>query len=600
MESRFRIRFWSTRRSKRNPAELDLHSVPYQTAPPDHKQPVFIHQSLGRNLSERRKSQQTSPLRAFSYRQAKPGKLPVVGGRPHKGNGPVKLQTSRRLSSGELLVTSQDSRETLEEIREGEYIVGAKGRRDSRAYSVRSSSTPQPQQRLSLRSPSANSFSPDPMHLSSQPGWGSFPGSTALLDIPEHAVDPSLTPLSVQSAPNPTDRSLRRSPSASPVEGLGLSGTSLEPPAGPQGILKSSGNSAISLLEPHEEQNATIRALWKAEYGRLVSMYGQAGVDRNIAELRRNNSTSIEEQPPSFLLEPLPQPGWEVRDSPSAPKSSRNSRSESTPHEDISDESSQQRLSFMSSAGYASSYTTRTSVADTESINARDDIRKMVDDMRSTYLKAIESREPSLEAVKSLKKKKTTKKSTAAGTLRASSAVSPSTPLAEPSTPEPHEKRSVSAQNPSPVLHSERSTRNFSSPVGGISKLPAIEASPSRDREPEPGLKRADSSTLGALMGEHKRSSIQKRKSKRKSRRSSVQRHSPPNLSPNKAVSQENTENAEEKDMTVLDAEFRNLYQDIFRTSTDDFWQSNASFSPTMGLLSKVPSPDRPPPPVPT
>ena len=598
MESRFRIRFWSPRRVKRNPAELDLHSVPYQTAPADPKQPVFIHESLGRNLSEKRKKEYHSPLRAFSYRQAKPGKVPVIGGRPQKGNGPVKLQTSRRLSSGEILVTQQDSRRTLEEIREGEYIVPVKDRRDSRVWSP---SLSRQQQHVPLNPISATMASPALIQPPAQQGWGSLPGSSTLLNIPEHNFDPNRTPLSVQSAPDPTYEPDMFNTDAPAVEGLGLSGTTLQPPSAPLGILKSRNSSPVSILEPHEEQNATIRALWKAEYGRLVSMYGQAGVDRNIAELRKDQGPPKEGGSSPFVLEPLPQPGLETRDGSSVPKPGTNSRSDPTQLEGDSDESSHQRLSFISSVGYASSHTTRASFAETDSINTRDDIRKMVDDMRSTYLKAIESREPSLQAVKSLKKTKKRKSTTPTATPRTSTAIPPPTPTMKPSTPEAQERRAMSGLNPSPPLHSQRSTRNFSSPVGGINKLPAIEASPSRDREPEIGLKRADSSTLGALMGEHKRSSIQKRKSKRHSRRISAQRTSSlQNISPGKRALQLDADHTQDNDVAVLDEEFQNLYTDIFRTSTHDFWQSSPALTPSIGIPFTIPpSPDRPPPPIP-
>ena len=53
---------------------------------------------------------------------------------------PVKLQTSRRLSSGELLTTIQDNKETLEDIREGDYIVGRKEKRNSQLSQIKTSS----------------------------------------------------------------------------------------------------------------------------------------------------------------------------------------------------------------------------------------------------------------------------------------------------------------------------------------------------------------------------------------------------------------------------------------------------------------------------
>ena len=483
------------------------------------------------------------------------------------------------------MTTTQDSRRTLEEIREGDYVVGAKERRDSRTHSIRRPNSSRQQQHMSLNPASVSPIQP-----------------TLLLDIPEHGVDPGSTPISVQSAPNFSHSSQHFSPNSSQVDGLGLSCTSLESPSTLQGILKPSSSSHISLLDPHEEQNSTIRALWKAEYGRLVSMYGQAGVDRNIAELKRDGGSPKEEGHSPFIMEPLPQPGLDMRDTQHLPRSGRNSRAELQLPEGDSDESSHQRLSLISSVGYASSYTTRTSFAETDSINTRDDIRKMVDDMRSTYLKAIESREPSLQAVKSLKKRKTktkkTKSTTGSTTPRPSTAVPPATPTNKPTTPEAPEQRSVSACNPSPPLHSQRNTRNFSSPVGGINTLPAIEASPSRDREPEPGLKRADSSTLGVLMGEQKRSTIQNRKSRRSSRRSSMQSANLPDGPSAKQLAESGGQDADE-DVTVLDEDFQNLYKDIFRTSTHEFWQTQAGFSPTLGLPSTIEAPDRPPPPVP-
>jgi hypothetical protein len=479
------------------------------------------------------------------------------------------------------MITSQDSRRTLEEIREGEYIVGAK--RDSRVPSVRSSIFSRPQRLSSLPPGVAPSLSQLPP--SSEPGWASTPGFGNLLGIPESQDDPSASLLSVKSAPTPQ----AGGGSQSPVDGLGLTSAGLEPPPGLVGILKPSTASTVSLPEPHEDHSTTIRALWKAEYGRLVSMYGQAGVDRNISDLRGDQPAPREDASSPFLLEPLPQPGLEMRESLALPRSARNSRQDGT-QEDNSDESSHQRLSFISSAGYASSYTTRASFADTDSVNTREDIRKMVDDMRSTYLKAIEAREPSLQAVKSLKKRKKKAKSTPGGTPRTSGAIPPSTPDAQ-------ERRSVSAPNPSPTLHNHKTTRNFSSPVGGINKLPAIEASPSREREPEIGLKRADSSTLGALMGEHKRSSIQKRRSKRNSRRLSGQPAGSPTHPRDKAIRNPSLK-SEDAEITVLDEDFQNLYKDIFRTSTHDFWNTQPSLTPTLSHASISP-PTNPPPPVP-
>ena len=578
MESRFRVRFWPSRRVKIQPnSELDLHSVPYQTAPACDKQPVFIHQSLGRNLSERQKRESTSPLRALSYRHTKPGKAPIFGGRPQKGNGPVKLQTNRILSSGELLETSQDAERTMEDIREGEYIVPGKDRRDSRSQSVKSPVATHP----SSQAPPSVFLSSIPQVPSLQPTWGNA-ASIPLLDIPENAIiyDAS-SPTTTQSEPaipcfsRPHSRKQAAiSPNAS-VEGLGIS----EAPPLPVGILKNS--SKLSLLEPHEEQNPTIRALWKAEYGRLVAIYGQDGVDRNIVDLKRDSTIpssdhrqSREDGMPTFNLEPLPRPSIEYRDGTHVARSSRTSRNEASHNDDTSDESSK-RLSFISTAAY-SSYTSGTSVAESDSIVSRADIRKVVDDMRSTYLQALETREPSLQAVKSMKKRtKKRKSSTPGGTPRSSSFVRSSL---GPSTPEPSfERQSMTTDGTSPTVQSQRSTRVVSQPVAGINKLPAIAASPKRDEELEVGLVRADSGTLGALMGETKRASIKKRRSKRNSRRLSTQSKTS-EVSPKKStfINEE----------PALSTDIANMYSDIFRSSSDDFWASSPTIASTVHLPS--------------
>ena len=577
MESRFRVRFWPSRRERQpeSTTQLDLHSIPYQTAQANDKQPVFVHRALGQNLKEERKSQSLSPLRAFSYRHIKAGKAPTFGGRPQKGNGPVKLQTNRVLSDGEILETTQDSERTMAEIREGEYIVAGSSRRNSRSQSVKSPI---------LRSPSIQERNGNvPLsgrHMLPLPLPPSNTTSSPLLNIPEHTivVDTSYTTCANSVSPNPADITHRpRAPaSQSPndsAEGLGILDL---PPALPS-ILKKS--SKVSLLEPHEEQNPTIRALWKAEYGRLVNLYGQDGVDRNIMDLRRDSKLSPSDFRQSseggfhpFVLEPPPRPSGEHRDSSQTAKTYRSPRSDAVPHEDTSDESSK-RLSFMSSAAY-SSYTSGTSIAESESVTSLADIRRVVDDMRYTYLQALETREPSLQAVKSMKKRKKKKSSTPVGGTPRTSLMRSSLP---PSTPEPPAERPVvSRDGSSPPLQSKRSTRTISQPVAGITKLPSIEASPRRDKDPDVGLKRADSATLGALMGEAKRGSIRKRRSKRHSRRLSTQT-GPQHTSPHKV-------SAKEED--VIDPDLANMYNDIFKSSSLDFWQS----SPTLLTPVNVPS----------
>lgn len=127
MESRLR-KLLSLKKSRGQPlvanSELDLHSVPYTTVQPQGRFPVLLSHALGRPATAKRKDDKSNGIHSFSYNATVPGTPPELGDRPQRGNGPVKLQTSRRLSSGELLVTQQDYDRTLEDIRHGEYIVG--------------------------------------------------------------------------------------------------------------------------------------------------------------------------------------------------------------------------------------------------------------------------------------------------------------------------------------------------------------------------------------------------------------------------------------------------------------------------------------------
>ena len=566
MESRFRVRFWPSRRAKRNSSkDLENHSVPYQIASEGKWKPVFIHQPLGRSVNEKRRSESLA-LQGVAYQTSRAATPPIIGELPHKGNGPVKLQTSRLLSSGELVTTSGDSDSVLDSIRDGEVFVP--GRRDSRSLSHRNSTAGE-------RRPSQGSLTSSPSQrrppASAPSTWAPFPGSSPLLDIPENSST-HLTTWKGTASEHPQADSFRRPMSHHsnpPFEGLGIHDHA------PQGILKNTVSQQPA--EAPVEQNPTIRALWKAEHSRLVNIYGQTGVDKSFGEVpwdqkRLSIITDRSEQPAPVALDPLPRPSFENRDSQR--KQKRRSRTDGH-HDASSDESSHRPLSFMSSAGgYASSYTTRTSIADSDSVNTKDDIRKMVESMRSTYIQALEAREPSLDAIKSMKRKKKRKSTTPAPTPRASSI---------PTTPETDRAVSAPINGSSPTLRSQRSLRTVSQPIAGIPTLPAIEASPSRAPEPEVGLQRADSATLGALMGESRRSSIRKRASKSHSRQGSL---SNPKLRKSSSVSKkpsvaekENTieSNIEEGDIAIL-------YKDIFHSS--DFWQtsplgSSVSLTPT-------------------
>ncbi|KIX93555.1 uncharacterized protein Z520_10733 [Fonsecaea multimorphosa CBS 102226] len=520
MEARLR-KLLSPRRHKaqrRNDAapELDLHSVPYTTAPPQSRIPLF-NKSSGVTAKQSKVNPPPDRLRSLSYDEAAPGKPPELGDRPHRGNGPVKLQTSRRLSSGELLVTEQDYDRTLEDIKQGEYIVGGKERRTSHTSSQQKSSTEPPHAKFISTAPN----SPRDQVFFSSPIWQ-----------PPSVLSDMAPPTSsswASSSFGPQERSQSAQEFHSHVLSPGSShhGLGISSPA--QSFFSPYMASTTSLLEPHEEQNPTIQALWKAEYGRLVSIYGQAGVDRTIGELNRDRAQAL--GPPPLLS---------TRDSPYSASSMSLSQiiqrppesvrrglgikaSGSTPNLDLaymdehSDRSSHARYSHLSSSGASSSFTTRTSIAEDPSIS-RDDIRKIVDEMRTTYLHAIEAHTPTKPLPDVPVKKSRSKKQTPSlvsyasvdsslrsasrqSTTRTKSWQSSTTLTTTPRT-------SVS----SPVIRSKRtssatSRRTSGQPVAGIATLPAIQASPAKSHrsgtrkqnDGDVGLKRADSTTLGVM-----------------------------------------------------------------------------------------------------
>ncbi len=524
MESRLR-KLLSPRRHRARrsdaTAELDLHSAPYSTAPSQGRLPVFLNQALGKSgaVKQRKSSLPPDSVRTFSYEEAEPGQPPQLGYRPQRGNGPVKLQTSRRLSSGELLVTEQDYDRTLEEIREGEYIVGGKERRSSKTSS-------QPKSPTETSNPKFVSTAP-----SSPRDQLSFPGPIWQPPSAFSDVGPVASPVSASSTFSPIQRSYSAQAHIQDYpeqtanhDGLGISSPRLH-------FYPRHMASTTSLLEPHEEQNPTIQALWKAEYSRLVSIYGQTGVDQTIVQLNtteanaplpheltvnrhRSYSGSLS-QPPShsnYLLPSSLRFGTGFRSNPSA------SNLDVTSQQDHSDGSSHPRYSHLSSSGASSSVTTRTSITE-ESSTTRDDIRKIVDDMRSNYLQAIEAQTPPLQPLPSpslqqpRSKKQTPSLMSYASvdsSLRSASRQSTTRTKSWQSNTTHHTTPRTSLS--SPMISSKRpgstATRRSGQHVAGVATLTPIEASPAKSARSnrtkknlniDVGLKRADSTTLGVM-----------------------------------------------------------------------------------------------------
>ncbi len=532
MESRIR-KFLSPKRLKanKNPdsSELDLHSVPYTTAPPQGRLPVFINHALGKSSSTKRQIHLPTDLRSLSYHSTLPGKPPQLGERPQRGNGPVKLQTSRRLSSGELLITQQDYDRTLEEIREGDFIVGGKERRTSRT----SSSQPTP----SIRRPELKFLSTAPNSPREQSTFGSvrLPPSAAS-DLPISGYHPRSFSTSSsflhERQPSVEHGYIFPGSGSNPgTHGLGISSPT-------HSLFPRHMASTTSLLEPHEERNPTIQALWKAEYSRLVSIYGQPGVDRNILELQQdqpgmldNHHHPYESTPYSLSTYPTSSVSLQQPTSYSQAEPGRSglglrshmstSNLEMGYREDHSEGSSNHRHSLLSSSGASSSFTTRTSMAE-ELAMTRDDLRRIIDDMRMTYLHAIEAHTPPPEPLsetpipKSRSKKQTRSLGSSTSVesgLRSMSGqrkikswqlATPAITTSRTATSSPsfqhHKKRRSSG-------HARRTSAQH---VAGITTLSPIKASPARPKRAESnqdesvGLKRADSTTLGSLARELK------------------------------------------------------------------------------------------------
>ncbi|RMZ92727.1 hypothetical protein DV736_g14, partial [Chaetothyriales sp. CBS 134916] len=509
---------------------------------------------------------------AFSYNKTKAGQAPTFGGRPMKGNGPVKLQTSR---SGEWMEASSDSDSMWDEIREGEYVLPSKFKRGSRfskstdtllpessASQVRLSAIPAPKSQATATLPirSSSVISSLPIRTSS--------AALPLLGIPEHATimddvcSPSTCPGESpnSSSPQLPPRKQSSLPSKSSIPGLGIH----EAPPAPTGILKNS--SKISLLELREEQNPTMRALWKAESSRLHSIYGQGTVDLHTCEPRRGAGKQSMDSP---MLEPAHVPSNERRDTSI---SFTLSRADTSHLDDVSDVSSR-RLSHVSSTAI-SSLTSSTSATEPDSYASRADIHKMVEDMRATYLQALETREAPLYSVKLTKKlKKKQKPPTPSGTPRGSSSIRRSSSRALV-TPEPRSDIGTTIPDDASPARSQRSTKVTSQPLADVPSLPAIEGSHRQGRILDLGLKRPDSGTLDGYKAESRRSSIGKRKSQRHSRRhSKYSNPSPRNAS---LVVEQGTN----------DADMTKEFGDVFRLSIHEFWQS----SPNLASTTYVPT----------
>ncbi|KEF59222.1 uncharacterized protein A1O9_04066, partial [Exophiala aquamarina CBS 119918] len=498
MELRIR-KLLSLKKSKARPSiansELDLHSIPYTTAQPQGRIPVFLNHALGRPATANRNEEQSNQIHSYSYNATIPGTPPEVGDRPQRGNGPVKLQTSRRLSSGELLVTEQDYDRTLDDIRHGEFIVGGKQRRTSRPPRADAS---KPQQPIFV------STAPNSPRAQSTFSSSVCSPKTSASDEP---VSGSLTSLSTSLTPVPPHQkaiALSTEARFKDLEAVLTGRSSFTHSSASQPFVSNYMASTTSLLEPNDERTPTIQALWKAEYSRLASIYGQPSVDRTISVpnqsprsvasprlpqhvLSQNQTTpsaSPALQPTPHLTYDLERHGLHIRSDMSAS------------HLDLehSDSSSNVRCSLLSSSGASSSFTARTSIVE-DSTTTREDVRRIVDDMRMNYLNAIEAQTPPLQPLPDLpsqkprSKKKTRSLASSTSVESGSRSVhrnSSARARSWQSTVSSHHSitpRTSTSSPPTRSLNKRKSSgnsRRTSGQVAGISSLPAIEASPAK------------------------------------------------------------------------------------------------------------------------
>lgn len=510
METRFR-KYLTLRRLNSAPSQtshalddLDLYSVPYESTTPSAKSPIFISQPLRKSdLAAKRMTDEFEGLaiRAFSYDSFLPGKPPVLGGRPYKGNGPVKLQTSRRLSSGELLTTTQDNQRTLEDILEGDYIVGGKEKRNSQLSQVKTSSpslagpaSPRFQGSATTGAPRQPSFLEQSRRLPSTSTLLHSEASASPVMAPSLRDSPPATPGLLPPELLPPDSGHRiRSGITEPISAKGM----------PANTARARMPSATaSLLTKGEEQNATIQALWRAEYARLVAIYGQEGVDRNIAELNRDHPRSVPLDvtdgsqdnylQSAIMLQPLPKPSFDASWTSNSARSSQGSIiRESSIFDDASDYSSQKPSSIMSSECSSSSYTKQTSLYEPDLITTREDVRRVVENMRSNYLKAIES------TTRATDKAKTKRKPRARASLPNASATG-----ACPSARKPPKvpRQTWHGSNAQVTPKGER-RKAKAKPATARPPSPRLKASTSRSSvKSRASVQRADSLTLGILV----------------------------------------------------------------------------------------------------
>jgi hypothetical protein len=573
--------------------ELDLVSIPYESTPKG-RAPILSMGPVRREDARTKDDLDALAIRTFPYESAVAGTPPVFGATPIKGNGPVKLQTSRRLSSGELLVTTQDHQRTLSDIREGEYIVGRKEpKRVSKTISIKlplHSSTSSPRPSLAL-APRISSPLPSPIP----------PRSPLRNQTPEPNLSDNYTePIGIPQPEFLQRERYSRSSSMTKTYLLGPADISL--PLSP-GRPPSSRN---SLLSKGEEQNATIQALWKAEYARLVAIYGQDGVDRNIAELNKDHFATIPEKRPSVdttgrklsnASVGMHQTSGMDTIFPPSFKSPRASFAQDLPFVDTGSEySSVKAPSLLSSEESSSSYTKRRSLFEADVPTTREEVSRIVENMRKNYLKALEAKSQDKPKTKRTKKTKQ-RASHAHVTVLATSVPSKTTKNGRQTWHASTNPNTTQQEKQTKKRTSSRPKTPRDSTVGPL-KPSASKSS----LKMKPQLHRADSTTLGSFFAAKK--DEQKTPSPARTPKTSEVMKSPPvdkhedgRPSTNGTITSKSFTDTIAPEIDDFDIFYQDLARDMESTTTNVKPTVPAIYVPHSGMLPQHPDDAAPPPP---
>lgn len=439
-------------------------------------------------------------LRSFAYDSCALGKPPTFVTKASPGNGPIKLQASRRLSTGELIATPHEG--ALKDIRDGQYVVGKKERPVSR------------NPRKSTRVPSSAGFgqstptSPSSINLTSPRTCSNVPSAE-----PNHSLPAVLGELPIPETLDHLGLGLITSAPAASYS-MSSRGSCIEQRSlGARARASRESLASLRTTSTHDV-NATLAALKKAEYSRLTGLYGPEAA---IIAFTRASSN-----PSSPSLQGL---------SPTIPELPKHMDQDTREHEPTRvsglsgasascDESlgahSPQRTSYVSSQADSTSGTAPTSFTDDEYVATREDIKSMVEQIRSTYLAALDTHGSPPQRTKSRKKRKKPRSR--------SSSISIGVDKNRPALP--IGRQTWHPENRSPDIYATR--RVNSQPVDTVSRLPPIPASPTRDTENGFGIRRADSTTLGELMADMTRAQIKTQSQSKQTTETSTPNHPRP------------------------------------------------------------------------